>query len=96
MPPCYSDQASSMLVHFVSCFVCSRCVRCVVGAFIGGTFGKVPDVGLLTSVRTKAAQMSGDWGKLTAAFTGFTSVSTVIRGRCVDPETRIPYGGPEM
>ena len=54
---------------------------CVIGAFLGGTFGKVPDVGLLKSVRIKAGQMGGDWGKLTAAFTGFTSLSKVIRGR---------------
>lgn len=48
---------------------------------MGATFGKVPDVGLLKSVQTKAVQMGGDWGKLTAAFSGFTSASTVIRGR---------------
>lgn len=50
---------------------------------MGATFGKVPDVGLLKSVQTKAVQMGGDWGKLTAAFSGFTSASTVIRGRYV-------------
>lgn len=51
---------------------------------MGGTFGKVPDCGLLKSVRTKAVKMGGDWGKLTATFTGFTSLSTVIRGRWVE------------
>jgi len=51
---------------------------------MGGTFGKVPDCGLLESVRTKAVKMGGDWGKLTATFTGFTSLSTVIRGRWVE------------
>lgn len=48
---------------------------------MGATFGKVPDVGLLKSVQMKAGQMGADWGKLTAAFSGFTSASTVIRGR---------------
>lgn len=65
---------------------------------MGGTFRRVPDVGWLKSVQTKAGQMGGDWGKLTAAFTGFTSASTVIRGRCVGtphicaqrPKVRVP------
>lgn len=57
---------------------------------MGGTFGKVPDVGLLTSVTTKAGQMGGSWGKLTAAFTGFTQLSIVIRGRYVSVGSRMP------
>lgn len=52
---------------------------------MGATFGKVPDVGFLKSVQMKAGQMGGDWGKLTAAFSGFTSASTVIRGRYAKP-----------
>ena len=48
---------------------------------MGATFGRVPDVGVLKSVQMKSGQMGADWGKLTAAFSGFTSASTVIRGR---------------
>lgn len=58
---------------------------------MGGTFGRVPDVGLLKSVQVKASQMGGDWGRLTAAFTGFTSASTVIRGRCVERHRRLKH-----
>lgn len=53
---------------------------------MGGTFKRVPDVGLLKSVQVKALEMGGDWGKLTAAFTGFTSISTVMRGRYDTPK----------
>ncbi|CAM9665274.1 unnamed protein product [Sphacelaria rigidula] len=53
----------------------------IVGVVAGATFSKVPDVSLLTSVKTKGGQFAGDWGKLTAAFTGFTQLSTVVRGR---------------
>lgn len=48
---------------------------------MGGTFGKVPDVGWLKSVQMKAVEMGGNWGTLSAAFSGFTSVSTIVRGR---------------
>lgn len=50
---------------------------------MGGSFGRVPDVGWLKSVQMKAVEMGGNWGSLSAAFTGFTSISTVIRGRYV-------------
>lgn len=59
----------------------TRALSCVIGGFMGATFGRVPDVGVLKSVQMKAGQMGADWGKLTAAFSGFTSASTVIRGR---------------
>ncbi|CAM9533553.1 unnamed protein product [Discosporangium mesarthrocarpum] len=48
---------------------------------MGSTWSKVPDVGVLKSMRIKANQMAGSWGMLTASFAGFTSVSKVIRGR---------------
>ena len=50
---------------------------------MGGSFGRVPDVGWLKSVQTKAVQMGGSWGQLSAAFSGFTSLSTIVRGRYV-------------
>lgn len=53
----------------------------VAGMFVGATFGKVPDVSLLASMKAKTGQMAGDWGKLTAVFTGFTQLSIVVRGR---------------
>lgn len=57
--------------------------RGVAGMFVGATFGKVPDVSLLASMKAKTGQMAGDWGKLTAVFTGFTQLSIVVRGRYV-------------
>lgn len=48
---------------------------------MGGSFKRVPDVAWLKSVQMKAVEMGGNWGTLSAAFTGFTSISTVIRGR---------------
>eukprot|EP00904_Undaria_pinnatifida_P012208 jgi/Undpi1/8117/HiC_scaffold_24.g10589.m1 len=62
-------------------FVGGTITGCVIGGFMGATFGRVPDVGVLKSVQMKSGQMGADWGKLTAAFSGFTSASTVIRGR---------------
>lgn len=50
---------------------------------MGGSFGRVPDVGWLKSVQTKAVEMGGSWGTLSAAFSGFTSLSTIVRGRSV-------------
>lgn len=50
---------------------------------MGGSFGRVPDVGWLKSVQMKAVEMGGNWGTLSAAFSGFTSVSTIVRGRYV-------------
>lgn len=50
---------------------------------MGGSFGRVPDVGWLKSVTTKGAEMGGSWGQLSAAFSGFTSLSTIVRGRYV-------------
>lgn len=51
---------------------------------MGGSFGRVPDVGWLKSVQTKAVEMGGSWGQLSAAFSGFTSLSTIVRGRYVE------------
>lgn len=51
---------------------------------MGGSFGRVPDVGWLKSVQTKAMEMGGNWGTLSAAFSGFTSISTIVRGRYVN------------
>ena len=65
-------------------------VRGIVGLVAGATFSKVPDVSLLTSVKTKGGQFAGDWGKLTAAFTGFTQLSTVVRGRYDSAQTTLP------
>lgn len=50
---------------------------------MGGSFGRVPDVGWLKSVQTKAMVMGGSWAQLSAAFSGFTSLSTIVRGRYV-------------
>ncbi|CAM9215764.1 unnamed protein product [Ectocarpus fasciculatus] len=62
-------------------FVGGTIMGCVIGGVMGGSFGRVPDVGWLKSVQTKAVEMGGNWGQLSAAFTGFTSISTVMRGR---------------
>ncbi|CAN0431829.1 unnamed protein product [Ectocarpus sp. 12 AP-2014] len=62
-------------------FIGGTIMGCVIGGVMGGSFGRVPDVGWLKSVQTKAVEMGGNWGQLSAAFTGFTSISTVIRGR---------------
>ncbi|CAM9803623.1 unnamed protein product [Scytosiphon promiscuus] len=64
----------------VQSFVGGTLLGCVIGGFMGGSFGRVPDVGWLKSVQMKAVEMGGSWGSLSAAFTGFTSISTVIRG----------------
>ncbi|CAM9214942.1 unnamed protein product [Hapterophycus canaliculatus] len=64
----------------VQSFVGGTLLGCVIGGFMGGSFGRVPDVAWLKSVQMKAVEMGGNWGTLSAAFTGFTSISTVIRG----------------
>ncbi|CAM9455661.1 unnamed protein product [Pylaiella littoralis] len=65
----------------IQSFVAGSVMGCVIGGFTGGTFGKVPDVGWLKSVQMKAVEMGGNWGTLSAAFSGFTSVSTIVRAR---------------
>lgn len=76
-------RAPLTLLFVTAVSACCSVARCIIGGFMGGSFGRVPDVGWLKSVQTKAVQMGGSWGQLSAAFSGFTSLSTIVRGRYV-------------
>lgn len=64
-----------------------QCARFLFGAIAGATMGKVPDVRLLTSMRMRACRLASEWGTLSATYTGFTSASTVFRGRYIFIDT---------
>lgn len=88
-PPNVLENHHSDLEMEMSLLLCTAAVaravsRCIIGGFMGGSFGRVPDVGWLKSVQTKAVEMGGSWGQLSAAFSGFTSLSTIVRGRYVE------------